>query len=194
MKIETLAIKGVLLIEPKRAYSTGGFYCESYNSEYLAKWGVKSVFVQERTVLTAGSGTVTGLHYQIPPYSQANLIRAVRGAIFAVALDMRKGSGTFGLAAGVELNAENNLQLYAAEGFAFGYATLRPLTEIQCKSSKPLSAAHRRGIYWDDPALRIQWPVTADEAIVSAMDSSWPLLRDVETPFTDETREEGAAA
>ena len=194
MKIEALAVEGVLLIEPKRVYRAGGFSCESYSSEQLAKWGVHGAFVQERTTLMAGSGTIAGLHFQHPPFAQAKLIRAVRGAIFAVALDLRKGSATFGQAAGVELNAENNRQLYAPEGFALGYATLRPLTEILCKSSGPVSTANLGGVYWDDPALRVKWPVTADEAIVSAEDGAWPLLRDVRTPFIAGASEEDAAA
>lgn len=194
MKIQTLAVEGVLLVEPKRVYCAGGFSCESYNAELLAKWGAGSVFVQERTALTAGSGTVTGLHYQRPPFAQAKLIRAVRGAVFAVAVDLRKGSATFGQAISAELTAENNLQLYAPDGFALGHATLRPLTEIQCKSSRPVSAAHKGGIYWDDPALRINWPITADEAIISPEDQTWPLLRDVKTPFAADTSDEDAAA
>lgn len=194
MKIETLAAEDVLLIEPTPVYSAGGFYCESYNAEQLAKWGVNNVFLQERSSLTAGSGTITGLHYQRPPFAQAKLVRAIRGAVFAVAVDLRKGSASFGQSVGTELTAENNRQLYTPEGFAVGYATLRPLTEIQCKSSKPFSVAHKDGIYWDDPALRIKWPISIDTAIISSEDHTWPLLREIETPFTMNTSEEDAAA
>lgn len=194
MKIATLAVEGVLLIEPKPVYSAGGFSCESYNSELLAKWGVNSLFEQEKTVLTAGSRTVTGLHYQHPPFAQAKLIRVIRGAVFAVAVDLRKGSASFGQPISAELTAENTLQLYAPEGFALGYVTLRPLTEIQCKTSRPFSVAHKGGIYWDDPALRISWPITTDDAIVSPEDHTWPLLREIETPFGTDTSEEDAAA
>lgn len=194
MKIETLAAEGALLIEPKPVYSAGGFFCDSYNAELLAKWGVNTVFVQERTALTAGSRTVSGLHYQRPPFAQARLIRVIRGAIFAVAVDLRKGSASFGQSVSAELTAENNLQLFTPEGFALGYVTLRPLTEIQSKSSKPFSAAHKSGIYWDDPALRIKWPILTDEAIISPEDQTWPLLREFETPFTADANEEDAAA
>ena len=194
MKIEALTAEGVLLVEPKRMYSAGGFSCESYNSELLAKRGADSVFLCERTELRAASGTVTGLHYQRPPFAQAHLIRVIRGAVFAVAVDMRQGSATFGRSASAELTAENNRQLYSPLGFAFGYATLRPLTEILCKTSLPHLAAHRGGIYWDDPALRIGWPITAEAAVIAAEDRSWPLFGDAEIPFTLNASDEDAAA
>lgn len=194
MKIEALTAGGVLLVEPKRVYCAGGFCCESYNSALLAKRGADSVFSHERTEFRAASGTVTGLHYQRPPYAQAQLIRVIRGAVFVAAVDLRTGSATFGQAVSAELTAENNRQLYTPEGFALGYATLRPLTEVLCKTSQPNSPAHRGGTYWDDPVLRIGWPVTADEAVIAADDSSWPLLRDVETPFAMPTTSKEDAA
>jgi dTDP-4-dehydrorhamnose 3,5-epimerase len=194
MKIEALAAEGVLLVEPKRMYSAGGFSCESYNSERLARRGADSVFLCERTELRAARGAVTGLHYQRPPFAQAHLIRVIRGAVFATAVDLRRGSATFGRSASAELTAENNRQLYAPEGFAFGYATLRPLTEILWKTSLPHSTTHRGGIYWDDPALGIGWPITTEEAVIAAEDRSWPLLGDTEIPFALNASEEDAAA
>lgn len=194
MKIEALTAEGVLLVEPKRIYIAGGFSCESYNSDLLAARGADSVFLCERTELRAASGTVTGLHFQRPPFAQAHLIRVIRGAIFAAAVDLRNGSATFGQSASAELTAENNRQLYCPPGFAFGYATLRPLTEILCKTSLPHSAAHRGGIYWDDPALRIGWPINAEDAVIAAEDRSWPLFGDADMPIALNADEEEAAA
>jgi dTDP-4-dehydrorhamnose 3,5-epimerase len=194
MKIEALTADGVLLVEPKRICIAGGFSCESYNAELLATRGANSVFLCERTELRAASGAVTGLHYQRPPFAQAHLIRVIRGAIFAAAVDLRKDSATFGRSASAELTAENNRQLYCPPGFAFGYATLRPLTEILCKSSLPHSAAHRGGIYWDDPALRIGWPISAEDAVIAMEDRSWPLFANADIPFMPNAHDADAAA
>jgi dTDP-4-dehydrorhamnose 3,5-epimerase len=126
--------------------------------------------------------------------AQAMLVRAVRGAVFAVALDIRAGSPTFGKHVGAELTAENCWQLYIPSGFAHGFATLRPLTETAIKVSAPVSAGHERGIFWDDPALRIAWPLRSDEAVLAAADEALPLLREVETPFRYAAPESGVAA
>jgi dTDP-4-dehydrorhamnose 3,5-epimerase len=194
MKIHTYEIDGILLIEPKRFHDARGFFSETYNAIELAVHGVETAFVQDNLSLSTASGTVRGLHFQNPPFAQAKLIRVARGAIFDVAVDIRAGSPTFGKHVGVELSAENGLQLFIPAGFAHGFATLRPLTEIAYKVSAPYSAEHDRGILWSDPRLRIRWPLAEDEAVISAKDAALPLLSEIETPFKYSPAETEVAA
>ncbi len=194
MKIRTFDIAGLYLIEPTRHYDMRGFFCETYNASELAKHGVGTSFVQDNLSLSTGTGTVRGLHFQIPPYAQAKLVRVVRGAILDVAVDIRQGSPTYGKHVSIELSAENALQLFIAEGFAHGFATLRPLTEIAYKVSAPYSKDCDRGIYWDDPSLRIPWPVTSDKAVLSPKDAVLPMLREIISPFQFSQHESGVAA
>lgn len=194
MKVHRLEIDGVLLIEPKRHHDLRGYFCETYNAAELARHGVEASFIQDNLSLSTACGTVRGLHFQMPPFEQAKLVRAVRGAIFDVAVDVRAGSPSFGKHVSVELSAENGLQLYIPPGFAHGFATLRPLTEIAYKVSAPYSADHDGGIFWNDPALRIRWPVQSDEAVVSPKDEALPLLGRIEPPFRHAMPEKEAAA
>jgi dTDP-4-dehydrorhamnose 3,5-epimerase len=194
MKIHTYEVDGILLIEPKRFHDARGFFSETYNAIELAVHGVETAFVQDNLSLSTASGTVRGLHFQNPPFAQAKLIRVARGAIFDVAVDIRAGSPTFGKHVGVELSAENGLQLFIPAGFAHGFATLRPLTEIAYKVSAPYSAEHDRGILWSDPRLRIRWPLAEDEAVISAKDAALPLLSEIETPFKYSPAETEVAA
>jgi dTDP-4-dehydrorhamnose 3,5-epimerase len=183
MKIHPLDIDGVLLIETRRIHDGRGFFSETYNAVELAVHGVDAGFVQDNVSLSTASGTVRGLHFQGPPFAQAKLIRVARGAIFDVAVDIRAGSPSFGRHVAVELSAENGLQLFVPAGFAHGFATLRPLTEIAYKVSAPYSAEHDMGILWSDPRLRIDWPLAEDEAVLSAKDAALPLLSQLDTPF-----------
>ena len=194
MKLRRFEIDGVLLIEPKRLYDMRGYGCETYNAAILAQHGVAADFVEDHLWLATAQGTLRGLRFQAPPMAQATLIRVVRGAIFAAALDIRGGSPSFGKHVSAELTAENSLQLYIPAGFAHGYATLRPLTEIAVKVTASFSADHERGIFWDDPTLRIKWPLRSDEAVMSPVDETLPLLREIETPFTCNPPESGVAA
>lgn len=183
MKVHTFDIEGVLLIEPRRFHDARGFFSETYNAVELAVHGVKTAFAQDNISLSTASGTVRGLHFQNLPLAQAKLIRVARGAIFDVAVDIRAGSPTFGKHVSFELSAENALQLFVPAGFAHGFVTLRPLTEIAYKVSSPYSSEHDRGILWSDPRLRIHWPLAEDEAVLSAKDAALPLLSEIETPF-----------
>lgn len=194
MKIRTFDIEGILLIEPKRHHDMRGFFCETYNAAELQDHGIEVQFVQDNLSLSTGAETVRGLHFQSPPFAQSKLVRVVRGAIFDVAVDIRKGSPTFGKHIAVELSAENALQLFIPEGFAHGFATLRPLTEIAYKVSAPYSHDHDHGIFWDDPSLRIRWPISTDKAILSPKDASLPVLREITSPFDYSERESGVAA
>jgi dTDP-4-dehydrorhamnose 3,5-epimerase len=194
MRIRTFDIEGPLLIEPKRHHDLLGYFCETYRASELAMHGVEAVFVQDNLSLSTGCGTVRGLHFQSPPFAQDRLLRVVRGAIFAVAVDIRAGSPSFGKHVEAELNAENGMQLFVPSGFANGFATQRPLTEISIKVSAPCSKAHEQGIFWADPTLRIKWPVSEDEAVLSPQDETLPLLREIETPFRYALSKDEAAA
>ncbi|MGF1623075.1 MAG: dTDP-4-dehydrorhamnose 3,5-epimerase [Rhodomicrobiaceae bacterium] len=194
MRIRPFDIEGPLLIEPKRHHDLLGYFCETYKASELAIHGVEAVFVQDNLSLSTGCGTVRGLYFQSPPLAQDRLIRVVRGAIFAVAVDIRAGSPSFGRHVSVDFNAENGLQLFVPSGFAHGFATQRPLTEISIKVSAACSREHEGGIFWADPTLRIRWPVSEDEAVLSPLDETLPLLREIETPFQHAPSRDEAAA
>jgi dTDP-4-dehydrorhamnose 3,5-epimerase len=194
MKLRRFEIEGVVLVEPKRLYDMRGYSCETYNAAVLAQNGVETGFIEDHLCLATAQGTLRGLRFQAPPKAQALLLRVVRGAIFVVALDLRAGSPSFGKHVTAELSAENGLQLYMPVGFAYGYVTLRPLTETAMKTSAPISPEHEQGVFWDDPTLRIRWPVRADEVVLSPGDEALPLLRQIETPFTHNGPQSGVAA
>lgn len=183
MKVHSFDIEGPLLIEPTRFQDQRGYFCETYNAPELARHGIDTAFVQDNQSLSTACATVRGLHFQSPPYAQAKLIRVVRGAIFDVAVDIRAGSPTVGQHVGVELSAENALQMYIPEGFAHGFATLRPLTDVAYKVSAPYSPAHDQGVFWNDPDLRIRWRIPEDEAVLSDKDADLPCLCDIASPF-----------
>jgi dTDP-4-dehydrorhamnose 3,5-epimerase len=194
MRVTQFDIDGPLLIEPTRFRDARGFYAETYNAFDLADLGVSTGFVQDAQWLSTASGTLRGLHFQDPPHAQARLVRVVQGAIQQVAVDMRQGLPTFGRHISVTLSGENALQLLIPEGFAHGFATLRPLTEIAYKVSAADRPECQRGILWSDPFLGIPWCVDAEDAVLSDQDASLPLLCDIESPFRcTPSREEEAA-
>jgi dTDP-4-dehydrorhamnose 3,5-epimerase len=139
--------------------------------------------VQDNQSFSAQQGTVRGLHYQLPPFAQAKLVRAVSGRLLDVAVDIRRSSPTFGQAVAVELSAAGGEQLFIPAGFAHGFCTLEPDTSLAYKVDAYYSAAHDRGIRWNDPALRIDWPVSEAEAMLSDKDRKQPFLSDVTDLF-----------
>jgi dTDP-4-dehydrorhamnose 3,5-epimerase len=153
----------------------GSLY-ESYNEQTFDSWlGRKVRFVQDNQS-TSARGVLRGLHYQLPPSAQAKLIRVTRGAVFDVAVDIRRASPTFGQWRGFELTEDKHLQLWIPEGFAHGFLALTDDAEMQYKTSAFYSAEHERGIRWDDPGIGISWPVGDAEPLVSAKDASAPTL------------------
>lgn len=179
-----LAIPDVVLIEPKRFGDERGYFCETYKKQDFDAFGIDTVFVQDNESLSRQVGVVRGLHFQTPPFVQAKLVRAVRGAIFDVAVDIRKGSPSFGKWVGARLTAEKGEQLFVPHGFAHGFCTLEPDTLVNYKVDAPYSAANDAGILWDDPAIGIDWPVAGDAVVLSAKDRVQPRLQDYATPFT----------
>jgi dTDP-4-dehydrorhamnose 3,5-epimerase len=183
MEITRAAIPDVLIIRPAKRVDERGFFSETYEAGALRRVGIDIDWVQENHVCSAERGVVRGLHFQAPPAAQAKLIRVVRGAIYDVAVDLRKTSPSYGRHVALELSAENWLQLLAPVGFAHGYCALRAGVEVVYKVSAEHAAEHEGGLNWDDPALGIVWPVAAQEARVSPRDRSWPAFSEFNSPF-----------
>ncbi|MCY7486351.1 dTDP-4-dehydrorhamnose 3,5-epimerase [Paenibacillus alvei] len=180
MKVSQTALSEVLLIEPTVFEDERGFFMESYHADKWRQLGVDYSFVQDNHSLSVRAGTLRGLHYQLEPYAQTKLVRVVAGAIYDVAVDIRQGSPTFGQWVGVILSASNHRQLLIPQGFAHGFCTLVPNTEVLYKVDAPYHAASDRGIAWNDPAIHIAWPV--NEPILSEKDGKHPLLNDAKLP------------
>lgn len=178
-RVEETEIPGVLLVTPPRFRDERGFFSETYNQRDLAALGIPIEFVQDNHARSAQRFTIRGLHFQAPPSAQAKLIRVARGAIHDVALDLRRGSPTRGRHVVRVLSADNWAQLLVPPGFAHGYCTLEPDTEVLYKTSAHYDPARDMGVRWDDPALGIDWPVTPDRAVVSDRDAALPLLADL---------------
>lgn len=183
MLIETTALDGVKLITPKKFEDSRGFFSETFNRENFFKGGIAVEFVQDNQSRSASVGTIRGLHFQSPPFAQDKLIRVLKGRILDVAVDIRRSSPTFGQHVAVELSAENFKQLFVPIGFAHGFCTLEPDTEILYKVSNYYSAQHDHGLAWNDPDLGIAWPVTAESIVLSEKDARLPRLTDLATPF-----------
>jgi dTDP-4-dehydrorhamnose 3,5-epimerase len=184
LKVEPTALPDVKLINPQRIGDRRGFFSETYNRQRFAEAGISVEFVQDNHSLSAVAGTVRGLHFQSEPFAQAKLIRVVRGRILDVVVDIRKSSPTFGRHVAVELSAENGSQLFVPVGFAHGFCTLEPDTEIVYKVSAYYSAAHDHGLRWNDTALGIDWPVAPAEAVLSDKDRRHPLLAEMPAYFS----------
>ena len=183
MQIDDLGIPAVKMLAPGKHGDHRGFFSEVYNRRTLADAGIGIEFVQDNHSLSAEKGTVRGLHFQTPPYAQDKLVRVVRGSVFDVAVDLRRGSPTYGQHVSAVLSAEAWNQLLAPIGFAHGFMTLEPDTEVLYKVSNYYAPDHDRGILWNDPALGIAWPIPEAEAILSDKDRRQPRLAEIATPF-----------
>ena len=183
MKVYETEIDGVLIIEPSRHFDGRGFLSEVFNESRLAEVGIATRFVQENHTLSTESGTVRGLHFQIQPNETAKLVRVTRGAIFDVAVDLRRSSPSYGQHVSRLLDTENWRQMFIPRGFAHGFCTTQPNTEVTYWVSDHWSQEVDRGVRWDDPALGIAWPIGPEEAIVSDKDRVQPLMDELETYF-----------
>lgn len=179
------AIAGVVHVTPPRFRDHRGFFAETYSRRVFARLGIDAEFVQDNHSLSAAVGTVRGLHFQAPPHAQAKLVRCGRGAIFDVAVDIRRGSPTYGRWAACTLSAENGAQLYLPVGFAHGFATLEPGSEIIYKCSDYYAPETEGALRWDDPDVGIKWPLTGPP-VLSEKDAGAPLLAGFNSPFTFE--------
>ena len=183
LRVAPQAIPDILLIEPIRLADERGFFSEVWSRHTLAAVGLDIDFVQDNHAFSREVGVLRGLHFQRPPSAQGKLVRVVRGAIFDVAVDIREGSATYGEHVAVELSATNWRQLWVPPGFAHGYCTLEPNTEILYKVDAPYDRETDGGIAWDDPDLAIDWPSVAELAVLSAKDRSAPRLTEIAPPF-----------
>ncbi|MEI7606095.1 MAG: dTDP-4-dehydrorhamnose 3,5-epimerase [Rhodospirillaceae bacterium] len=183
MDITHLAIPEILILKPVKHGDERGFFSETYNQKTMAEAGISLEFVQDNHAYSPRSGTVRGLHFQIPPRAQTKLIRVVRGAIYDVALDLRRGSPTYGQHVSAVISAREWNQILIPAGFAHGLCTLEPDTEVIYKVTDHYAPNCDRGVLWNDPALSIEWPVDSAGALVSQRDSRHPNLADLPPCF-----------
>ena len=186
MEVTATAIPDVKIVTPRRHGDSRGFFTETYNRRSWTEHGLDFDFAQDNLSLSATVGTVRGLHFQAPPHAQAKLVSVIRGAALDVAVDIRVGSPTFGHHVAVPLSAENGRQLLIPVGFAHGFCTLRPDTLFAYKVTGYYAPDHDKGVLWNDPALAIDWPVTAAAAVVSERDAAQPTLAELPAYFTYE--------
>ncbi|MDB2337666.1 dTDP-4-dehydrorhamnose 3,5-epimerase [Amylibacter sp.] len=173
---------GLKLVKPKRHSDSRGYFAETYSFKKYQELGIDEEFLQDNHSLSRAVGTLRGLHYQAPPTPQAKLVRCGRGAIFDVAVDIRRGSPTYGRWEGYELTSENGHQLYVPVGFAHGFVTLEPDSEIIYKCSNYYAPETEGSVLWNDPDLGISWP-KVDAPILSSKDAVAPVLKDLDSPF-----------
>ncbi len=182
MEIKALNIPDVALISPNIYRDDRGFFSEVFREDWLKYFG-EPVFVQDNHALNSARGVLRGLHFQRPPHAQGKLVRCIRGAILDVAVDIRRGSPTFGKHVSAVLSAENWCQLWVPVGFAHGYVTLEPGCEVLYKVTSPYNAASDGGVAWNDPALAIDWRLFSEDIILSPKDEKHPVLADAVTGF-----------
>jgi dTDP-4-dehydrorhamnose 3,5-epimerase len=181
-QLRRLAIPEVVEIIPPKHGDHRGFFSEVFKRPVLEAAGIAIDWMQDNQSFSADVGTVRGLHLQAPPFAQAKLIRVLRGAIFDVAVDLRKGSPDYGKWVAAELSGDKWNQLLVPVGFAHGFMTLTPDTEVLYKVSAPYSPVSEMAIRWDDPDLAIAWP-RAGEAILSGKDAVAPSFAEFDSPF-----------
>lgn len=181
MIVEKTGLSGVLLITPRRFGDDRGFFSESWSKRAFAESGIDIEFVQDNHSLSGTKGTVRGLHFQAPPHAQAKLVRCGRGRIFDVAVDIRRGSPTYGSWYGTELSFENGRQLLVPAGFLHGFMTLEPDSEIVYKCSHFYAPDCDGAVRWD--SCGIDWPLAGIEPVLSEKDAAAPALAAFETPF-----------
>lgn len=180
LDVRPLGLDGVVEIRPARFGDDRGFFSETWSGERMAAAGLDLAFVQDNHSHSTARGVLRGLHYQLPPAAQDKLVRVTRGAIFDVAVDIRRGSPTFGSWVGLTISASHWNQILVPKGFAHGFVTLEPDTEVQYKVTAPYRPDLDRGIRFDDPAIGIEWPVPADQVQLSAKDRIAPLLAEAD--------------
>lgn len=180
VEIERTALDGVVVTVPRVHRDDRGVFVETFNQRDWLAAGFDDVWVQDNTSVSVEIHTIRGLHFQIPPKPIAKLIRVVRGAVLDVVVDIRRGSPTYGEHVTVRLDADFS-QVYVPPGFAHGFCTLEPQTEVAYKVTDHWEASVDRGVAWDDPELGIEWPT--DRPIMSAKDAAQPRLEDLPDHF-----------
>ena len=182
MNIIQTSIEGVVIVEPRLFRDARGYFFESFSQREFGEKVRKINFVQDNESRST-CGVLRGLHFQRPPHAQSKLVRCVRGAVLDVAVDIRRGSPTYGRHVAVELTEDNHLQLFIPRGFAHGFAVLSEEAVFQYKCDDYYAPEAEDGIAWDDPSLGIDWRIPEEKIILSEKDTRHPLLRDFVSPF-----------
>ncbi len=179
MKVYQTSIPEVLLLEPQVYSDTRGYFFESFNQSIFDQNVINVHFIQDNESLSH-FGTLRGLHYQLPPFAQAKLVRVIEGKVLDVAVDLRKGSSTFGKHVAVELSSDNHLQLFIPRGFAHGFLVLSEKAIFAYKVDNLYSKNHERSIIWSDPSLGIHWPLNNEKIVLSDKDQVAPFLSEAD--------------
>jgi dTDP-4-dehydrorhamnose 3,5-epimerase len=182
-QFKRLKLDGVIEVIPNKHPDERGFFSEVWNESIWTEGGIRSCFVQDNHSFSEKAGTLRGLHYQLPPFGQSKLVRVIQGAVFDVAVDIRKHSPSFGKWLGIEISAAKWNQLFIPEGFAHGFVTLEPNTQLLYKVSGRYSRDHDRAIRFDDPDIGIDWTRDLASVILSEKDRSAPSLVHARTEF-----------
>lgn len=182
MEIIKTPIQDLIIINPRVFIDARGFFCETYNAQRYQEAGITQNFCQDN-MSKSSYGVVRGLHYQLNPHSQSKLVSVVQGAVWDVAVDLRKDSPTFGQWYGVELTEENHLQFLIPQGFAHGFSVLSETAVFTYKCDDFYSPTLERGLAYNDPTLNIDWKIPADKAVISEKDTKHPFLKDAEINF-----------
>lgn len=183
LEAKSLELEGVMLFRPKKFIDARGYFIETFNTRSFAEAGAEGVFVQDNQSLTLKAGTIRGLHFQRPPEAQAKLVRVLRGSIFDVAVDLRCGSPSYGRWCAATLTGDGGEQLFVPRGFAHGFCTLEPDTEVAYKVDSFYAPSWDAGLRWDDPDLAIPWPVQRADAVISEKDAGLPFFKAFVSPF-----------
>lgn len=173
----------VILLKPRRFSDDRGWFSETYSRRGAAAAGIPDEFVQDNHSLSRHTGTIRGLHFQTPPHGQGKLVRCTAGRVMDYAVDVRRGSPTYGRFVSAELTAENGWQLWVPVGFAHAFCTLEPDSEVLYKVTDVYAPAHDGGIRWDDPQIGIDWPLPASGPVLSDKDGKLPHLSEFDSPF-----------
>jgi dTDP-4-dehydrorhamnose 3,5-epimerase len=188
MNIHEFNIPDLKLITPKRFTDVRGYFSETWSERRFRQEVANVTFVQDNQSVSVKKGTLRGMHFQRPPFAQGKLVRVLRGSILDVAVDIRKGSPTYGQHAAIKLDAVEGAQLWVPPGFLHGFCTLEAETEVFYKVTAYYSANHEGGVLWNDPDLDIDWPVGPDSVVLSEKDQRLPRLSDL-TDLSDYTRQ-----
>lgn len=182
MEFKKTKFEGAFVIQPKAFEDERGFFMETYSEREFEQIGINADFVQDNHTMSVQKGVLRGLHFQKPPHAQAKLVRATKGTVFDVIVDLRKDSKTFGQWEGFELSAQNKLMLFVPKGFAHGFCTLEDDTEFMYKVDEFYAPQSDSGIIWNDPTLNINWPLET-EPVVSEKDGKLQTFEELESPF-----------
>ena len=183
LTVTSTAIEAVKIITPKSFADSRGELCETYNRDRFVEHGITLEFVQDTQSVSVKAGTIRGLHFQNNPVAQGKLARVLRGSIFGVAVDLRRSSPTYGKWTAEKLSAADGRQMLVPVGFAHGFCTLEPDTQVFYKATASYSPAHDLGIAWNDPDLAIDWPVLSGKAILSDRDMRLPAFSSLPAYF-----------